>query len=658
MGQTSKNEQLRKGRIFFVFTLFALFWVALVLRSAHLQIIPDNKLAGLQKKQYRTSIEIPPRRGNIIDRNGKELAVAIPAYSLYADPQIIADSKKWAIEVGKITKINWRTIYNKIKNKNRRFVWIKKKLSKDQKDKIQALNMRGHGFVEEGQRVYPQEGLLAPVLGFLGSNGRGLEGLERHMDDYLRGEEKTLKVERDARGRPLVLEGKIFTEMPSGSDVQLTIDSDLQFIVEKALSETVSTYNADSAIGIIMDVETSELLSLAYSPTFNNNKPFSYKSDRWRNKIVTDIFEPGSILKTLILAGALREGIVRPNTKIDCEGGKMKIGNRILREADAHHSFDELTVTEVLAKSSNIGTAKVAFRMGPEKTRKILTDFGFGEKTNVGLPGEVSGILKPLPWREHLHSNIAIGQGVAVTPLQVVAAYSAIANGGELRTPLFVKSIRNIETGDYEDFESERVRRVLSSEEASTLRLMLNQVTNEGGTAQAARVPGFTVAGKTGTAQKVSENGGYKGGGYISSFVGMIPAHNPKYVIYVSVDNPRDRYYGSEVAAPLFSRLAGYAIRRSGLAPSYLTKKDLIEKDVKSDEKNQVRTIRSMANDMRNMDKNLVPDFRGLTLREVTQRVRGLPIDIKVQGRGRVVRTYPSANEPLPKSKKVNVIFE
>lgn len=653
-----EENQVSKTRVLLVFLVFCLFWSALVLRSAHLQIVPDKKLAGLQKKQYRTLIEIPPRRGNITDRNGKELAVAIPTYSLYADPKIIEDPRKWSKAISRIIGVNWGSIYKKVKNQKRRFVWIKKRLPKDQREKIIALKMRGHGFVEEGQRIYPNEGLLAPVLGFVGANGRGLEGLEREFDKYLRGETRTLKVERDARGRPLLAGGKVFTEMPSGADVELSIDSNLQFIVEKALAETVSSFNADSAIGIVMDVETSEILSLGYAPTYNNNKPFEYKRERWRNKIATDMFEPGSVMKTMVIAGALRSGIVRPNTKIDCEGGRMKVGRRVIREADAHHIFDDLTVTEILAKSSNVGTAKIAFRLGEEKTRQTLSDFGFGEKTDIGLPGESAGILQSLPWRQHLLANVSFGHGVAATPLQIVSAYNVIANGGELKTPVLIKNIRNLESGENLNFQSKTIRRVMSSEEAATLRLMLNQVTAKAGTGYNARVPGFMVAGKTGTAQKLDENGSYKSKAYISSFAGMIPAHNPKYVIYVAVDNPRDKYYGSEVAAPLFARIAGYAIRRSGLAPSYLTEKNLIKTNKGPDKKAKLKVIRDMASDMQASSDNKVPDFSGLTLREVMKRVKGLPLDIQVKGSGRVVKTYPSANEALPKSKTVKIILE
>lgn len=628
------------------------------MRSAHLQIVPDEKLANLQKRQYRTLIEVPPRRGNIVDRNGKELAVTVPTYSLYADPKIIVDTKLWSKKIAAITRLKWTDIYKKVKNQDRRFVWIKKRLGKKHKEAIQNLGLRGHGFVEEGQRIYPNDGLMAPVLGFLGSEGKGLEGLERAFDSYLRGEKRVLKINRDARGRPLLAEGKVFTELPSGSDIELTIDSDFQFIVEKALSETVTTFNADSAMGVVLDVRTSEILALASAPTYDNNRPFQYSKSLWRNKLVTDIYEPGSVMKTIVLAGALRAGIVRPNTTIDCENGRMKVGKRIIREADSSHNFKELSVTEILAKSSNVGTAKIAFRMGAEKVRETLLDFGFGQDTKLGLPGEVDGILHKLPWNQHLLANISFGQGVAVTPLQVVNAYAAIANGGELRTPLLIKRIRNLETGEHLEFQSERVRRVLSSEEASTMRLMLSQVTARDHGGYSARVPGFTVAGKTGTAQKIDANGTYKSGLYIASFVGMIPAHDPRFVILVTVDNPRDKYYGAEVAAPVFSRIAGYAVRKSGLAPNYVTEKSLVKKESGEVQKHAVKAIRAMANQMKTSADNRVPDFRGLSLREVLKRSRSLPLNIQVKGSGQVAKTEPAANEKLPASKTITVYLE
>ena len=628
------------------------------MRAGQLQILPDEKLAKLQKRQFRTIVKLPARRGAIVDRNGKELAVSVPTYSLFGDPQIIKDRKYASKKLGRILKMDVGYFKRKLKNKKKRFVWLKRGLSKEYRDQINKLNIRGLGFVEESKRIYPNGQLFAQALGFTGRDAKGLEGLELGYDSLLRGENKSVAIERDARGRPLLVDGRVFSEMPAGADVELTIDSELQFVLEKALHETTITFDADSALGIVMDPKTNEILAMGYAPTFDANKALKNSPKLWRNKSVTDIFEPGSVIKPLVVAGAIRDNIIKPNTKFDGEGGRMRVGRRVIREADSHHVFGKITVSEIIARSSNVGTAKIALEMGPDAVRETLEDFGFGEKTGVGLPGESRGMLGKLPWGKHLNATTSIGHGaIAATPLQIVNAYSAIANGGVLRKPLLVRRIHNPESGDEEDFEAEKIRRVLSRKEAKTMRLMLTHVTGENGTGQNARVPGFPVAGKTGTAQKVSSEGGYSKGEYVSSFVGMIPSHDPQYVILVSVDNPKEKYYGSEVAAPLFSRIAGYAIRRSGMAPILVSEKNVMKPE-DNKQANALKRIRDMAKNMRAKERNQTPDLMGLHLREVINRVRGTDVELQIRGKGRVTEMWPEPGMDLPENKKIKLKFE
>jgi cell division protein FtsI (penicillin-binding protein 3) len=621
-----------------------------------LQILPDVRLAQLQKKQYRTIIELPARRGNLLDRSGKELAVSVPSYSLFADPKLIKDPHRWAAQVSKISGSSYREILKKVKPKDKRFVWIQRRMSESDRDKIKKLNLSGIGFVEEAKRIYPNNALLSQVIGFLSRDDRGVEGIEKKFDKELRGEKHAFHVERDARGRPLLIDGRIFAEVPAGADLTLTIDSEMQFVLEKSLYDTVVTHNADSAMGIVLDAKTSEVLAMGYAPTYDLNRARSFGSNFWRNKIATDSFEPGSVVKTILIAGALRENLVKPSTKFYCEDGKFKIGKRTIREADAHHNFGYLSVSEILAKSSNIGAAKIAFEMGPQLLKKTMVDFGLTETLSEDFVGESKGIMQAMPWSQHLQAAISFGHGIATTPLQIAAAYAAIASDGILRRPYIVKSMHSWDTSEEKVFEPKEIRRVLSKSEASTMRLMLNQATEEGGTGIPAQVPGFPVAGKTGTAQKVSATGGYSKNEYISSFAGMIPANDPKYVIYVAVDNPRDKYYGAEVAAPLFSRMASFAVRKSGLAPVRITKRNVvpIQKAKKSDLSQRLQAAALVLNET---ELNRTPDLKGLTLREVYQRVKGADLEINAKGNGRVADMIPSAGDPLPSNKTIRIIL-
>jgi len=618
------------------------------------QVLPNERLANIEKRQFNKTVTLNSRRGAIYDRKENELAVTVTSFSVYADPKVIKNPINTSRKLAKILKIPSKKIYKKIKNKKKRFVWLKRRASTEIKDKISNAKLKGIQTIEEPKRIYPKGSLLSQTLGFVGSDEQGLEGLELKLDKDLKGEERKIRLNRDARGRPLLLSGQFFTDNKDGIDYSLTIDSELQYKLEAELISTVSRFQADSAVGVIMDVETSEVLSIANVPTFDVNTPFSSKAVNRRNKSITDAFEPGSTMKTFVLAGAIASGKFKPSSKVNCEKGKFKIGKHYIRESDPHHNFGVITLEEVLAYSSNIGTAKVALKLGAKKTRSILQDFGFGKKTQIGFPGESAGILHKTPWRKHLLSNISFGHGMTATPLQIAAAYTSIANGGLLKKPVLVKSSYNHSTGEKKEFTSDLVRRVLTKEDAATMRLMLMGTTTKSGTGFNARIHGFPVAGKTGTAQKVSPKGGYEKSSYVASFAGFVPANKPKYVIYIAVDNPRLKYYGSEVAAPVFAKVASYAVLKEGLPPVLLSEEDIINKkqsEIMTKQKIALKKIRFIN------DKKItrVPILNGLSLRQVYQRISGQDLKIKINGSGRVVKTWPEAGKDLGKSRKIKI---
>lgn len=652
-----------KSRIILVFAGVMVLWGALLLRAAYLQFLPNEKLQGLQNRQFQTVVTLQARRGAIVDRNGRDLAMSSTAYSLYADPKILDKRKQLAKNLAKELGVTTDSIFSKIKDPNKRFVWIQRLMDEEKANKIKSWNIRGLSFVEEWKRVYPNESLLAHTLGFLGSEGQGLEGLEKSFENELKGNSKKVSVRRDARGRPLIADGLLFTENPDGNELKLTVDSDIQYNLENELAQAVTNFEADSAVGVILDAQTSAIIAMASVPTFDVNKAMKTAPDLRRDKVATDAFEPGSTLKTIVIASALRQGILAPNTKFFCENGSFKVGDKIIREAETHEVFGDLTVSEILARSSNIGTTKIAFKMGDDSLRQGLLDFGFGNRLDADLAGEARGTVQALPWRPHLLSNISFGHGIAVTPLQMANAYAAIANGGVLNTPYIVQSIRDSETGQIRNVDPKPIRRVLTPEQSNQMKMMLSAVTADGGTGKNARVDGFIVAGKTGTAQKVNPNGrGYIKGGYISSFAGFIPSNNPKFVIYVAVDHPRKAFYGAQVAAPIFSRVASYAVRKEGLAPVLLSEKNLLpekRKAIKLDGEKSRGIAAVTEGDIvaTSLELGVVPDVTNMTLREVLRRFSGKEISVKFRGQGLVSTVEPPVGAPLPESKEITVIL-
>ncbi len=621
-------------------------------RATYLQIFPNTKLKALQEKQFQTVLTLQSRRGAILDRKGRDLALSTTAYSLYADPKILRGKQNLAKRLAKELGVPNHVIYSKIKHKDKRFNWIMRLIPKEKFDIIKSWDIRGLSFVEEFKRVYPNDNLLAHSLGFTGTEGQGLEGIELQYDQLLRGNTRKVMLRRDARGRPLIADGMLFTDIPDGAEIHLTIDSEMQHMMEGELSRAVEESAADQAFGVILDVKTSAILALASTPSFDANQAMKIPPDIRRNRVIADTFEPGSTLKTFTIATALKEKIVAPNTKYDTEGGRLKVANRIIREADASHSWSNLTVSDILSYSSNVGITKIAFDLGAERLRKGLLEFGFGTKSGVDLPGEAKGNLQNLPWKPHLLSNISFGQGITATPLQIANAYAAIANGGILNTPFIIGSIKDPETGEVINTHVKPIRPVLSPEVAESMRIMLMGATTSGGTGVKANVEGFLVGGKTGTAQKVDANeGGYLNGAYVSSFAGFIPAVDPKFAIYIAVDHPKKTsYYGSAVAAPVFSRMASYAVRTDGIAPVLLTEKNLIpSSSLRIADPPQPAFIGPI---------KIMPDLKNQTLRDVLRRLAGQDFQIKVIGSGVVRETFPPSGADCQDQKTITIYLD
>ena len=625
---------------------FGLVFAALCARAVWLQIIEQEKLSSIAAGEISLLIEVPPRRGIIFDRNHEELAVSLDTVSVYAHPKAVKNPARAAAALAKPIGENRRALQRKLSDK-RSFVWLKRRIDPEKAEQIIQLKIKGVGLIHEPRRFYPNGRLACHVLGFAGMDANGLEGLERGQDKLLRGESQRLTTYRDALGRRIQMTGEVETSLTEGSHIILTLDKHIQYAAEKALAKTVQKYKAKAGQVIVMSPQTGEILAMASLPVFNPNVFGRSKRNTYRNRAVTDMYEPGSTFKVFVAAAALASHKVSLDQKFDCEHGSWRLGGRTIHDT---HEYDELTLAEIVKYSSNIGAAKVAQAMGPQVLYNALTIFGFGSRTGVDLPGEARGILRaPESWRPVEMANIAFGQGVSVTPLQLVQAVAAVANGGVMMRPHVVKAVLDSQSRVVRENEPEAVRRVMSAREARILVEMLQAVTAEGGTGTLARIGSLPVAGKTGTAQKVEPGKGYSHEEYMSSFIGFVPADDPKIVTLVLIDTPYRQHYGGVVAGPAFAEISRVALRELGVhefqSPAVRMAAREAEKTATSA---PVKADFSQAK--ASADQGLTPDLKGLTLRQIMRLSADGGIKIKTQGWGRVVWQQPLPGGKLPGS--------
>jgi len=548
-----------KTRIGLVSVLLFLFGAALIARLAFLQIIQHETLLAQSEKQYVGTIETQFGRGVIYDRNLNELARNIEVESVYVTPSEIMDRKTTARVLSATLKLNQDKVYKKISGK-KHFVWIKRKSGLEEVAMLKEAGLPGVGFVTEQKRFYPKRELAASVLGFVGIDNQGLAGIEHAHQSKLKGTTIRQITERDARGRNIQsLEG-LRDSSSRSYDMVLALDEVIQFTTEYHLKKQVELFKADSGMAVVMDPHTGEIYAMANVPQFNPNHYGEFSQNVWKNNIVASSYEPGSIFKPIVAAAALDKGLARPQDIYFCENGNLKIGKTNIGEA-SEHKFGWLTMSDIIAKSSNIGSIKIAQQVGKEPFYEYIRKFGFGEKSGLSLPGESAGQLKDQKkWTEMSLASISFGHEIAVTPLQMVSAMAAIANGGNLMAPHITKAL--IKNGKVvKQFKPEKIRRVISEKTSLQMVEILKSVVKNG-TGKKADLDGFDVAGKTGTAQKYNmETGSYSKTEFISSFIGFAPADSPRLVILVMIDNPKGLNWGSVVAAPVFQQIAKKALR-------------------------------------------------------------------------------------------------
>jgi cell division protein FtsI/penicillin-binding protein 2 len=567
-----RNAQARAVTV--CFGLVGLFSVY-SFRLIDLQIVQHEKFTTLAAEKHNHKQIIYARRGIIRDSHNEPLAENIPVKTVVADASHIRDPVAVAAAIADQLEMDPRDIASKLSQsgKGSKHIVLKAEIPEETAEKIKeslrVANLRGIYFDQDFVRVYPNGQMLSQVIGFVDHDHKGTMGIERTMQDFLQGTDGFRYIETDRTGKELVPYRGQESAARDGCDVKLTIDLSLQNILESELDAACAEFKPKDASAIMIRPQTGEILAMASRPTFDPNKPGEAAPDQEKNRSIVDMVEPGSTFKIVTTSAVLEEKLVTPDTTVFCENGHFQYAGRVLRDA---HPMGVLTVHQVLMKSSNIGVAKLALQLGETKLYEYIRRYGFGERTGIALSGEISGLVNPPHrWSKLDITRIPMGQSVAVTPLQMIAAMSSIANGGKLMKPMIVSEIRDQTGRLVASFTPEMVRDVISGETAVKIVSALKDVVSKQGTAQRAEVPGFRVAGKTGTAQKVDPRGGYMVGRYVTSFVGFMPADDPKFALLVLLDDPtmkQGEAFGGTVAGPVFARIAEKAARYLDLRPT------------------------------------------------------------------------------------------
>ena len=654
-----------QGRIARVALLMFGLLVVLTFRYGYLQVIQGDALAQRMRDQSGYEFRIQSLRGAIFDRNGKELAVSSMTKSLFIDPNHVYESHDpaaIAADIAPLISLTEQDILDDIAVGGG-FVWVKRRLEHSEYEAVRAvIREKGYsdclGFQNEAKRYYPNDALAANVLGFVGTDDEGLDGVEQALDPLLKGEVREERLTVDGQRRP-ILDSIFFGRRTYRGDycktAVLTIDSTIQFMVEQEIDRAMAENNPASITAIVMDPKTGEILAMASRPSYNPNRFWEYPQENWKNRAVSFIYEPGSTFKAVVAGAALQEGIVTPNQVFFDPGYVMVSGRRI--QNWSNESYGAVTFTDIVKKSLNTGFAQVGLSLGAEKMMHYTRLFGFGAQTGIDLPGEEEGILfKAEDMRDSDIATTAIGQSIAVTPLQLVTAMSAIANGGMLMRPHIVREIKNPDGSVYEERKPQEVRETLQKTVNRTLIGLLEQVVATGGGSKAA-VRGYRIAGKTGTAQKIRlDTSGYMEGRYIASFCGFAPVEDPIFTVLVMIDDPRGgNFYGGQIAAPVASRIFPPLLRYAHVEPSSNTFAETTGETEKGRSDDEEKRMEAAATPPEG--KAVVPDFTGLSLREAARLAELRGLTFESEGTGAAVSQSLSVNDIVDQGERVKVYF-
>ena len=671
-----KDRAFLQARTTRVVMILLIFIGIIVCRYAWLQLVRGSELSEQMRWQVGHDYSVQSPRGSIVDRNGRELAVSTMTKSLFVDPNHVENAAQLAKDLAPLVDKTEQEILDDIAVGGG-FSWVKRRLEQSEYEAIRALiREKGYavclGFRDEAKRYYPNDVLAANLLGFVGTDDKGLDGIEQALDKYIKGEVTESFIYADTRERPIL--ESIFAPHGYQGDrckmIQLTIDSAIQFIVEQELDRAMAENSPLAITCIAMDPRTGEVLAMANRPTYNPNRFWDYDQEIWKNRAVSYIYEPGSTFKAVVAGAALQEGIVAPN-QIFVDPGYVEVSGKRIQNWNGL-SFGTVTFADVVKQSLNTGFAYVGLDLGAEKLINYARLFGFGEPTGIELPGEEAGILySPYEMVDSDIATMAIGQSIAVTPLQLITAFCAIANDGILLKPHVVKTIKNANGSIYSETHPEEVRRTIDSASDKTLVGLLEQVVATGGGGKAS-VRGYRIAGKTGTAQKVNEYGwGYSEGKYIASFCGFAPVESPQIALLVIIDEPYGAFYGGQIAAPVASRIFSQIFRYLRIEPSDAPlgfdsdelSAEVGEGDASIHGAPQVETPKEieptpeLPKDDIAPEAARVPNFYGKSIRESARLANESGVSFEATGSGFAVSQSIGAGEIVDRGTTVKVTF-
>jgi len=637
-----------KRRVTVTAGLLGLWAVGIEARLVYLQVIDHADLVKRADRQQMQTIPLAAKRGDIVDRRGRVLATSVDADTIYAVPSAIDDE---AAVVAKLcdafsdcTKSDRQELVDRLK-RQRNFAYIRRQVSPEESQRIKALNLDGIDFQKESRRYYPNKELASHLLGFVGLDNKGLGGIESAYDSQIRGKEGKVLFYKDSRQRAF----NRFERPPTtGSTIELTIDEYLQHIAEKELRAGVAENHAQSGVAIIMDPHTGEILAMANEPTFNPNEYRDFPESDRRNRAVQDLYEPGSTFKVVTASAAMEEKVLPIDTLIDTNPGTIKIGSRVITEA-SHHNYGVLSFADVIVRSSNIGAIKIGFKIGTDRLSEYVQRFGFGRQVSPDFPSENAGIVwERTKWTDSALASVSMGYQVGVTPLQMAAAISSVANRGEYVEPRVVRAAYR-DNRRYE-VKPKVLRRTISADTAAALTGIMEGVVERGTAKGFAQIPGYTIAGKTGTANTLV-NGRYSNSTY-ASFVGFLPSRDPKVTIIVMLDSPRgaNGHFGGPVSGPIFRRIAEATLRYLGVGPSIDPEPPVLvarhdqEDAVEGDGSAQEAPI---VNVLVEAPAGTVPDVRGLSARDAMRKLAKAGLSTQMTGDGYVVSQDPAPGEPV-----------
>lgn len=621
-------------------------WVAGIEgRLVYLQVFHHADLMARAARQQSRTLPTPAKRGDILDRRGHLLATTVDVDSIYAVPSEINNDDEAVAKLcqglGDCSARDRETLTDRLKNQ-RNFAYVRRQVSPDQSRRVTALNLDGIGFIKESRRFYPNKELAAHLLGYVGVDGVGLEGLEWTYDSQIRGKPGTVLIHTDARRHVF----SRFERPPTtGSTIELTIDEYLQHVAERELHAGIMAHRAEGGTAIIMNPRTGEILAMANQPTFNPNAYREASETERRNRAVQDLYEPGSTFKIVTASAAIEEKVMPIDTMIDTSPGFVKIGNSVVDEYRGH-KYGVLSFSDVIVKSSNVGAIKIGFKVGTERLSRFVALFGFGRRVSPDFPGESSGIVwKPEQWTERALASVSMGYQIAVTPLQIAAAFGAVANGGEYVEPRVLRAVYR--DGRRYPITPKIVRRTISAETAATLTTIMEAVVTDG-TAKLAQMGGYTIAGKTGTASKLID-GRYSASENNASFAGFLPSRNPAVTIVVVIDAPHaGGSTGGVVAAPIFKRIAEFTLRYLGVGPTINPEPPvLVDRHDTVDARTQLRNDPPVVSLVADGLPGTLPNLHGLSAREAVRTLVKLGLTAHISGDGFVISQNPPAGAAL-----------